>query len=165
MGGKGVEKAYWHRILRALTGRPEGAAPSARLSRIAWTRATRRFCSSASFSTPSDQYSTPWILWVVDEPSFRGISPRSQLPSEWREAAAYVQRADIHPTATPIPHLKFVRGCSAARVVFVRHECVRRECDAQPRKVPEKRHFSKMRQRCSRIVASKSGRNALCTCA
>ena len=55
------------------------------------------------------------------------------------------------------------RAVDPPQVIFVRHIRVRRECDAQPRNVAEYRHFGETRQRCSRIVASKSGGKALCT--
>ena len=82
-----------------------------------------------------------------DGSAYGSIAARCRSPSKRRRKAAFARRAGLHVTVTPVQHFQFVRGSSAARVIFVPYIGVRREYDAQPRKVLENRHFTKDRQR------------------
>lgn len=109
------------------------------------------------------------ILGAVDALGCRWTDPHTRESPGARDRRGMAKEsstrpeAGVHVTAMPVPRPKFARRRSAARALFVRHILVRTECDAQPRKVPENRLFAKMRQRCSRIAPSISGRKALRT--
>jgi len=164
-GGAGDWKGITALSLNNVDGTVGRAPPRrARLSRFVLRDSIRRLYANACFPAPGCLQLGPmnplgcrWTARNTDVKQRvlgrrRSVAGQPRLPGR--------RSTDRPDTGSALPiRARLIRSSR----IFVRHIRVRRGCDAQPRKVAENRHFAKTRQRCSRIVASKSGRKALCT--